>query len=82
MKNEYLTDMHYFKGRYSAHAYGMYESMNGEKAACVYIDFYKESATPFLFFVVLYDKFNRNCKIQMRFYRDAKELALMWIDAE
>ena len=82
MKNKYLTDMSYSKGRYSKHAYGLYESMNGEKAAYVYIDFCKESATPFLFFVVLYDKFNRNRQFQMKSYRDAKELGLMWIDAE
>lgn len=82
MKNKYLTDMFYSNGRYSAHAYGLYESMNGEKAAYVYVDFYKEIATPFLFFVVLYDKFNRNRQFQMKSYRDAKELALMWIDAE
>ena len=82
MKNKYLTEMSYSSGHYSAHARGIYESMNGEKAAYVYIDFYKEYTTRFLFFVVLYDKFNRSRQFQMKSYRDAKELALMWIDAE
>lgn len=82
MKNKYLTELSYSNGRYSAHAFGVYESTNGEKAAFVYIDFYKESTTPFLFFVVLYDKFNRSRQFQMESYRDAKELALMWVDAE
>ena len=82
MKNKYLTDMSYSRGRYSMHAQGLYESMSGEKAAFIYIDFYKESATPFFFFVTLYDKFNRSRQFQMKSYRDAKELALMWIDAD
>lgn len=82
MKNKYLTEMNYSKWRCSTHACGLFESLDGEKAAYVYIDFYKESATPFLFFVVLYDKFNRSRQFQMRSYRDAKELALMWVDAE
>lgn len=82
MKNKYLTELSYSNRGYSAHAFGRYESMNGEKAAYVYIDFYKESTTQLLFFVVLYDKLNRSRQFQMESYRDAKELALMWVDVE
>lgn len=81
MKNKYLTDVFYSKGRYSTHAYGLYESMNGERAAYVYINFYKDFGKRLMFFVVLYDKYSFSRQFEMRSYRDAKDLALMWVDA-